>query len=96
MLVDPTVWNETHIKSWLDWMTEKFNIKPSLNISKFPKSGQELVALAKADFWVCAGSGANGNLLAEYIAHNLHSATGKNVDHLLDKNDPGKVYNRSG
>lgn len=86
---DPSVWDVGHIKSWLKWMTKTFSIEPPLVAIRFPKTGNELVELYKADFWVCAGSKEAGNTLAKYIAHTVHNATGKNLDHLLDESDPG-------
>lgn len=87
---DPSVWNDGHIKSWLKWMSKKFSIEPSLSSLRFPKRGSELVKLSKAEFWVCAGSKEAGNTLAKYIAHIVQNATGIDMNHLLDENDPGK------
>lgn len=86
---DPSVWDAEHLKSWLKWMTKTFNIEPPLATIRFPKTGDELVKLYKADFWVCAGSKEAGNTLAKYIAHTVHNATGISLDHLLDESDPG-------
>lgn len=87
---DPSVWNDTHIRSWLKWISKKFSIEPPLSSLRFPKHGNELVKLSKAEFWVCAGSKEAGNILAKYIAHIVQNATGVNMDSLLDENDPGK------
>lgn len=87
---DPSVWNDEHIKSWLKWISKKFSLDPELSSLRFPKHGNELVKLSKAEFWVCAGSKEAGNILAKYIAHIVQNATGIDMKHLLDENDPGK------
>lgn len=87
---DPTEWDTANIKSWLNWMTKKFNIDPSPTRSRFPKTGKELVEMSKAEFWVCAGSKYGGNKLAEYIAWKIYDATGRPMSELQNRQDPGE------
>lgn len=88
--IDPSEWNAANIKTWLNWSTKKFDIKPPPVRSRIPNTGKELVELSKAEFWVCAGSKHGGNTLAKYIAWKVYDATGKWIPSLQNKNDPGK------
>uniref|UniRef100_A0A1B0GGW3 Uncharacterized protein n=2 Tax=Lutzomyia longipalpis TaxID=7200 RepID=A0A1B0GGW3_LUTLO len=85
---DPSEWNSQHIESWLEWTTREFQIDPPPQSARFPTTGQELVNLTRADFWVCAGSKQGGNILAKHIAHLIHSSTGRSQSPLLSDEDP--------
>lgn len=87
--VDPSEWNKLNIKSWLDWITKKFKLNPAPIVARFPSTGKELVELSRAEFWVCAGSNEGGNKLADYIACLVLDATGRNISHLIHREDPG-------
>lgn len=87
---DPREWDATNIKTWLNWSTKKFDIKPPPIRSRFPNTGAELVELSKADFWVCAGSKHGGNTLAKYICWKVYDATGKWITSLQSNDDPSK------
>lgn len=87
---DPAEWNAQHIESWLEWTTREFQIDPPPQTVRFPTTGQELVSLSRADFWVCAGSKLGGNLLAKHIAHLIQSSTGRSQSPLLSDEDPGE------
>lgn len=89
-VLDPSEWNTANIKTWLNWMTKKFDIKPTPTRSRFPTSGKELVELSKAEFWVCAGSKIGGNILSRYIAWKVHDATGRWMVSLQSTEDPSK------
>lgn len=91
---DPGTWNEKEITAWLKWCTKKFKIKPKPVRSRLPNTGRELVDLTRSDFWVVAGSGVGGNKLAQYIALMVHNATGREMESLHSKEDPGKNQNR--
>ena len=86
---DPKEWDAANIKSWLTWMTKKFQLNPAPVLSRFPESGEALIKYSRADFWVCAGTKEGGNILAKYIAHLIHSSTGRSTSPLLNDNDPG-------
>lgn len=89
-MADPEEWSTMNIKSWIDWATKKFKLKPSPIFSRFPSTGRELVEMSRSEFWVCcAGSRDGGNKLAEYIAHSVYYATGRSISPLLQKEDPG-------
>lgn len=68
-------------------MTKKFDIKPAPVRCRFPKTGQELVELNKAEFWVCAGSEYGGKTLAKYIAWKVYDATGRSIQSLQDNTE---------
>lgn len=87
---DPSEWDTANIKTWLKWMTKQFEIKPPPVRSRFPKTGQELVEMSKAEFWVCAGSEHGGKTLAKYIAWKFHDATGRTIPSLQDNVEPCK------
>lgn len=86
--VDPRVWDSSHIRSWVKWMTRKFNIDPKPDIARFPKNGLELCDFSKADFWVCAGSKDGGIVVAKHFAYTLYSATGRETSPMLNDNEP--------
>lgn len=91
MDTDPGTWNEKEITAWLKWCTKKFKMKPKPVRSRLPNTGTELVDLTKADFWVVAdGSRVGGNKLAQYIALMVHNATGRWIESLHSKEDPGE------
>lgn len=87
---DPRKWDKKDVDTWVKWSTKAFNIEPPLIPERFPKNGQEICDMAKADYWVCAGSKYGGNTLAKYIAYQLHSCSGIDRKDLIDDNDPGK------
>lgn len=91
---NPSDWTSDEIKSWLNWSTKEFSIEPSPDHSKFPDSGNELVKMTRADFWVCAGSKRGGNLLAKHMAYLLYRATGRSHSPLLSDEDPGKLITK--
>lgn len=91
-------WTSKHIKSWLEWSTKKFSLTPPPDAEKFPKTGNELCDLSRAEFEEKTGNSRNGTLLAKHIAHLRHSVTGRassplNVDCKIDNtDDKGKQY----
>lgn len=89
-MIDPSQWDAENIKTWLDWMTERFELSPAPTFSLFPQTGAELVELSKAEFCVCALSEASGKLLAEYIGWKIYDATGRRRMSLDDRKDPGE------
>ncbi|XP_022231070.2 DNA-binding protein D-ETS-6 [Drosophila obscura] len=86
--VDPHAWSTEDIASWVKWLTRKFKIDPEPDIGRFPKDGQELCELSRADFWVCAGSRRGGTLLAKHFALSLYHATGRETSPMLNENEP--------
>lgn len=93
--LDPSEWDTANIKTWLKWMTKKFEIKPPPVRSRFPLTGKELVELSKAEFWVCAGSEHGGKTLARYIAWKIHDATGRTIPSLQDNVEPCKQMKKT-
>lgn len=65
------------------------NIQPAPIPSRFPQTGEELVTLSRAEFWVCAGSKYGGNTLAKHLAFIIRDATGRCTSPLTNENDPG-------
>lgn len=62
--------------------------------SRFPNTGEELVKLDLADFWVCAGDSSGGNSLARHVACMVYSSTGQ-MSEILQRNiEPGKKMNQ--
>ncbi|SPP79726.1 DNA-binding protein D-ETS-6 isoform X1 [Drosophila guanche] len=86
--VDPHAWSTEDIASWVKWLTRKFKIDPEPDIGRFPKNGQELCDLSRADFWVCAGSRRGGTLLAKHFALSLYHATGRETSPMLNESEP--------
>ncbi|KAH8360945.1 hypothetical protein KR093_000940 [Drosophila rubida] len=86
--VDPHAWTEEDIASWVKWLTRKVKIDPEPDITRFPKDGNELCQLTRADFWVCAGSRRGGILLAKHFALSLYRATGRETSPMLNENEP--------
>ncbi|KAH8393887.1 hypothetical protein KR215_005843 [Drosophila sulfurigaster] len=86
--VDPHVWTTEDIASWVKWLTRKVKIDPEPDITRFPKDGNELCQLSRADFWVCAGSRRGGILLAKHFALSLYRATGRETSPMLNENEP--------
>lgn len=82
---NPQEWTSEHISSWVQWISKKFKIYPSLEPARFPSGGVELAKFTKADFWVCAGSKAGGDTLANHFAHLLQNVTG--IEDILLGND---------
>jgi Sterile alpha motif (SAM)/Pointed domain len=87
---DPKEWNTDHIEKWLIWASKKFKIHPPIEPCRFPDTGAELIEMTKADFWVCAGSKAGGNVVAKHFAYLLYSVTGNEQPSLIDDKDPGE------
>ncbi|EAT41880.1 AAEL006533-PA [Aedes aegypti] len=85
---NPQEWTSEHIASWVQWISKKFQIFPSLEPARFPNGGVELAKFTKADFWVCAGSKAGGNTLAKHFAHLLQIGTGIEDKLLGNDTDP--------
>lgn len=94
-VADPSEWSTSHIKTWLNWITKKFQIDPEPVLERFPEHGHELVELSEADFWVCAGSRNGGKILSKHLAHMIHSATGRCPSVLSSEEDPGNLHERS-
>ncbi|XP_055371256.1 DNA-binding protein D-ETS-6-like [Condylostylus longicornis] len=86
--VNPQVWTEENIQSWINWATKEFKLEIEPDISRFPKNGKELCEMTKADFWVCAGSRLGGIQLAKHLAWRLHYATGRETSPILNDDEP--------
>lgn len=86
---NPLEWTSDHIASWVQWVSKKFKIFPSLEPVRFPDNGIELGKFTKADFWVCAGSKAGGDTLSKHFAHLLQIGTGIEDNLLGNDVDPG-------
>ncbi|XP_065095208.1 DNA-binding protein D-ETS-6-like isoform X2 [Ochlerotatus camptorhynchus] len=86
---NPLEWTSDHIASWVQWVSKKFKIFPSLEPVRFPNNGVELGKFTKADFWVCAGSKAGGDTLSKHFAHLLQIGTGIEDKLLGNDVDPG-------
>ncbi|XP_060655608.1 DNA-binding protein D-ETS-6 isoform X2 [Drosophila nasuta] len=93
--VDPHVWTTEDIASWVKWLTRKVKIDPEPDITRFPKDGNELCQLSRADFWVCAGSRRGGILLAKHFALSLYRATGRETSPMLNENEPSTTTTRT-
>lgn len=87
---DPREWESEHIEQLLNWATKQFKIDPELQKEKFPKTGKELCAMTRADFWVCAGTKYGAEKLAKYLAHSMYKVTGEWDMDLLSDDDPSK------
>ncbi len=86
---NPKEWDEKNIETWINWISKKFRCDPKLEPARFTTDSQELLKFTKADFWVCGGSGVNGNYLAKHYGYLLKNATGSAHESLLNDTDPG-------
>lgn len=82
---NPLEWTTEHIHSWISWLSKKYEIFPPLEPVRFPTSGTDLAKFTKADFWVCAGSKAGGDILARFYAH--HGQIGSGIEDSTLAND---------
>lgn len=87
---NPQTWTATNIKTWLEWASKQFDLDPPLQPEKFPETGDDLLNLSKADFWVCASSKFGGNKLAKHIAYLQYNSTGIENTELTNDADPSK------
>ena len=86
--LNPSEWDENHIRTWIVWVSKKFNIFPSLEPGRFPKAGSDLCKFTKADFWVCAGSKIGGDTLSKHFAYLGQTGTGLQDRSLENDSDP--------
>lgn len=89
---DPKTWTEKHIEIWTKWLSNQFKIKPPLDPSRFPKTGNELAKFTKADFYVSCASFEGGKSVAQHFKYMMESIGGK-CDETLDSDEiPGKYH----
>lgn len=84
---NPLEWTTEHIHSWINWLSKKYEIFPPLEPVRFPTSGTDLAKFTKADFWVCAGSKAGGDILARFYAHHRQIGSGGGIEDSTLAND---------
>lgn len=87
---DPKTWTEKHIENWTKWLSNQFKIKPPLDPSRFPKSGDELAKFTKADFYVSCASFEGGKSVAQHFKYMIERIGGKCDDTLDTDEVPGK------
>lgn len=61
-----------------------------MDAKRFPASGAELMAMSRAEFWVCAGSRLGGQMAAKHMAYMARDATGRSASPLLGDSEPGE------
>lgn len=86
---NPRTWNQKHIETWIKWASNKFNLTPALDISRFPKDAIELATYSKADFYIICGSFEGGKRVSQHYKYLMQNAN-EIVDlTLLTDDDPG-------
>lgn len=88
---DPKTWTEKNIEMWIKWATDQFKLKPPLDASRFPKSGDVLAKFTKADFYVSCASFVGGKSVAQHFKYLIESIGGKYDETLDIEGDPGKI-----
>lgn len=88
---DPKTWTEKNIEMWISWATDQFNIKPPLDASRFPKTGEVLSKFTKADFYVSCASFVGGKSVAQHFKYLIESIGGKYDETLDVEGDPGNL-----
>lgn len=87
---DPTTWSEKHIETWAKWCTSQFKVKPPLDPSRFPKSGEELAKFSKADFYISCASFEGGRQVGLHFKYLMENIGGKFDETLNSNEDPSK------
>lgn len=88
---DPKTWTEKNIEMWIKWATDQFKLKPPLDASRFPKSGDVLAKFTKADFYVSCASFTGGKSVAQHFKYLIESIGGKYDETLDIEGDPGTI-----
>ncbi|KAG5676032.1 hypothetical protein PVAND_005887 [Polypedilum vanderplanki] len=92
---NPTTWSEKHIETWVKWASDQFEIKPPLDVSRFPKSGAELAKFTKADFFIICGSFEGGRMVMDHFKYMMENV-GESVEETLltdGEPDPYQLLN---
>lgn len=87
---NPKTWDEKDIQKWTAWATKNFDIKPPLDASRFPKTGDELATFSKADFYIVCGSFEGGKMVVQHFKYMMGLVSEKFDETLLNDEDPGK------
>lgn len=87
---DPKTWSEKHIEKWVQWSSQMFNIKPPLDVSRFPKTGGEMAKFTKADFYISCASFEGGKSVAQHFKYMMESVGGIYDETLNDNDDPSE------
>ncbi|XP_070494974.1 DNA-binding protein D-ETS-6-like [Chironomus tepperi] len=85
---NPKTWDEKDIQKWTEWASKNFDIKPPLDASRFPKTGDELAKFSKADFYIVCGSFEGGKLVVEHYKYMMGIVSEKFDETLLGDEDP--------
>lgn len=86
---NPKTWSEKNIETWIKWATKKFNLSPSMDASRIPKSAEELAKFTKAEFYIACGSFEGGKSLSQHYKYMIQNAHEQCDETLLTDGDPG-------
>lgn len=87
---NPKTWSEKNIETWVNWASKKFQLKPSLDVSRFPKSAEELATYSKADFYIVCGSFEGGKMISQHYKYMMSNAQETFDETLQTVGDPGE------
>ena len=88
---NPKTWTEKNIDTWVKWASKKFQLKPPLDTSRFPKSSEEMVKFSKADFYIVCGSFEGGKKISQHFKYMMQCSNEPFDETLLTDGDPGKI-----
>lgn len=88
---NPKTWSEKNIETWVNWASKKFQLTPSLDVSRFPKSAEELATYSKADFYIVCGSFEGGKMISQHYKYMMSNAQEKFDETLQTIGDPGEL-----
>lgn len=87
---NPKTWTEKHIETWIKWASKKFRLTTPLDVSRFPKSAEELAAFSKADFYIVCGSFEGGKMISQHYKYMMQNSNQTFDETLLSDCDPGE------
>ncbi|CRK94239.1 CLUMA_CG007754, isoform A [Clunio marinus] len=85
---NPKSWSEKDIELWIKWATKKFNLSPSLDVTRIPKNAEDLAKFTKAEFYIACGSFDGGKKLSQHYKYCMENANECCDETLLTNCDP--------
>lgn len=87
---NPKTWSDKNIETWVNWVSKKFQLNPALDVSRFPKTAEELATYSKADFYIVCGSFEGGKMISQHYKYMMSNAQEKFHETLQTVGDPGE------
>lgn len=89
---NPKEWTEKHIETWVNWVSKQFDLKPSLDPTRFPKDAEEMAKFTKAEFYIVCGSFEGGKTISQHYKYMMQNAKENFDETLLTDGDPGEFW----